>query len=496
MAGESSAHRTTTALPVWLLLGAAILGMVSLHAHPLLHPWLFDDDFALLTASWDWSSTRHYIWVPFDDNVWPLERLTSYLVVNLSGRVTAFPRATSFLGPIAVSVAMVLVYLFVRREMGHPLYGLVAAIVFGVSLKYNQAVFWYAATFLAVMLDTLLLALLAAQSWRLTGRKSSLAWCIFWVALAPGWFPSGILAGPLCCLYLLPRENEHEPAPFSWSRCLKALWPLLGSVAYLGISLPQNLDRLFVVKRVGGQSLTETFSPLLGLLYTLRSIVDNLVFGVVGASGATCPVWLLPLPLLVIGLAGWWWWRQAPRRRLMVLGCGLIFLSYWLTLSARAVLPYEGQEHSLHERNRYNLLPFLGLVLFAGAGLPSRQGTLFQLDPSGRLTRGQVRALAVLLAILVGLQFPVSWIGHQRTDYDAAEQMAVLRHIEEVDARCQTNRISAPTAREALGFLEIPLSTTPGSGYPPRINGWQWLKGSDDPLPYEDLNEVRRLLNP
>jgi hypothetical protein len=118
------------------------------------------------------------------------------------------------------------------------------------------------------------------------------------------------------------------------------------------------------------------------------------------------------------------------------------------------------------------------------------------LDLSGRLTRGQVRALALLVVILVGLQFPVSWIGHQRTDYDAAEQMAVLRHIEEVDARCQTNRISAEAAREALGVLEIPFSTTPGSDYPPRINGWQWLKGSDDPLPYDNLDEVRKLLTP
>jgi hypothetical protein len=74
--------------------------------------------------------------------------------------------------------------------------------------------------------------------------------------------------------------------------------------------------------------------------------------------------------------------------------------------------------------------------------------------------------------------------------------MAVLRHIEEVDARCQANRISAETARQALGSLEIPFSTTPGAGYPPRINGWQWLRGSDDPSSHENLEEVRKLLVP
>src|SRR5216684_1496259 len=481
-------------LPVLLLLAAAILGMVSLHVYPLLHPWIFDDDFTLLTDAWDWATTRQNLWAPFNDNVCPMERLAPFGLVQVAGRITAFPRVASLQGPIALALAMVLVYLFVKREMGHRFYGLVASIVFGVSLKYNQAVTWYSASFLTLMLVTLLLALLSAQNWRQTGRLSSMIWCIVWVTLAPAWFPSGILAGLWCFLYLAPQEDELRP--LSRRERSMALLPFLGTLAYLAISLPQNLDRLFVAKRIGGQNLTQTFNPIVGLGYTARSIVDNLIFGALGASGSTCPTWLVPILLALLGLAGYWWWRQAPRRRLMLLGCSLILFSYWLTYSARASLPYDGQEHSVSQWNRYHLLPYLGLVFFACGGLPSRRGTLFQLDASGSLTRGQVGALSLLIAILVGLQFPVSWIGHQRTDYDAEPQMAVLRHIEEVDARCQANRISAETARQALGFLEIPYSTTPGAGYPPLINGWQWLRGSDEPMPYDDLDEVRRMLNP
>jgi hypothetical protein len=481
-------------LPVFLLLAAAMLGMVSLHIYPLLHPWIFDDDFTLFTDAWDWPTTRQNLWAPFNDNVCPMERLAPFGLVQLAGRITAFPRVASLQGPIALAVAMVLVYLFVKRDMGHRFYGLVASIVFGVSLKYNQAVTWYSASFLTLMLVTLLLALLSAQNWRQTGRTSSMIWCIVWVTLAPAWFPSGILAGLWCFLYLAPQEDE--PRPLSWRQRSLALLPFLGTLAYLAISLPQNLDRLFVVKRIDGQNLTQTFNPIVGLGYTARSIVDNLIFGALGASGSACPVWLVPILLALLGLAGWWWWRQAPRRRLMLLGCSLVFFSYWLTYSARASLPYAGQEHAVSQWNRYHLLPYLGLVLFACGGLPSRQGTLFQLDPSGSLTRGQVGALSLLIAILVGLQFPVSWIGHKRTDYDPEPQMAVLRHIEEVDARCQANRISAETARQALGFLEIPYSTTPGAGYPPRINGWQWLRGSDEPIPNDDLNDVRQKLIP
>jgi hypothetical protein len=506
----AGAQTTRFSLSAWILLTAAVLGMVSLHVYPLLHPWLFDDDFTLLTESWDWPTTRQNILLPYHNNVWPLERLASYGVLRLAGRVTALPRMASLLGPVALALTIVLVYLFVKREMGHRFYGLVAAIIFGVSLKYNQAVTWYSAAFLTVMLDTLLLALLSAQSWRRTGRVSTMIWVVVWVALAPAWYPTGILAGPLCCLYLWPREEDvagefenHHIGGRWWipknvfklfiSRSSSFI-PLFGTMAYLAISLPQNLNRLFFAKRVDGQNLMETFDPIVGLAYTARSFVDNLILGALGASGSTCPPWLLPVPLVLIGLAGFWWWRRAPRRRLLLLGCGLILFSYWLTYSARASLPYAGEEHSVSQWSRYQLLPFLGLVLFACGGLPSRQGTLFQLDQSGQLTRGQTGALAVLLAILVGLQFPVSWIGHMRTDYDAEEQMAVLRHIEEVDARCQANRISTETASQALGFLEIPYSTTPGSGYPPRINGWQWLRGSDDPLPQENLDEVRHRL--
>jgi len=93
----------------------------------------------------------------------------------------------------------------------------------------------------------------------------------------------------------------------------------------------------------------------------------------------------------LLGLAGHWWWRQAPRRRLMLLGCGLIFFSYWLTYSARASLPYDGQEHSVSQWNRYHLLPYLGLVFLpaeacraGGNSLSAGSERLTDSRPSGR----------------------------------------------------------------------------------------------------------------
>src|SRR5207245_7327026 len=121
-----------------------------------------------------------------------------------AGPVTALPRVAGLQGPMALLLATWLVYLFVRREMGHSFYGLVAMILFGISLKYFEAVSWFAGSFITVTLVLILLSLLAAQSWRRTARPSRLACCVFVAALAPLWFATGILAGPLCCLYLLP----------------------------------------------------------------------------------------------------------------------------------------------------------------------------------------------------------------------------------------------------------------------------------------------------
>src|SRR5436305_11225723 len=83
-------------------------------------------------------------------------------------------------------------------------------ILFGVTCVYQQAVYWFAASFSVPALDTTLLALLAAQHWRRTGRPRSLLLAAAGAALAPAWFASGILAGPLCCLYLLPAPGEGK----------------------------------------------------------------------------------------------------------------------------------------------------------------------------------------------------------------------------------------------------------------------------------------------
>jgi hypothetical protein len=422
----------------------------------------------------------------------PLGRLSAYVLVIAADDVTSLPLAAALQGPIAVLLGMVLVYFLVARELGHGFYGLVAMILFGVTLKYNEAVFWYAASFAVLALDTTLLALLSAQRWRLHGRAGDLALAALWSGLAPGWFAIGVLAGPLCCLYLVPGRSQMRQAgraPFCLAR-FQWLVPLAGTAFFLALSVPQNLHAIQHAEHFQGKSATEAFQPGAGLALSARILVDNLVFGFI-AFGVTCPplaAWAL---VLLLALAVIWWGRRAlragTRPQFLLLALGLIVIPYLLTYSFRAAWPYE---QMMARWTRYNLFPYLGLVLLVCAGLPSRHGTLFQLDASGALTRRQAGALALLTFVLFSLQFPTGLAGYRLRDPAQTEQMACLTDIQRMDERCADYGIAGQTARQALGRLHIPHS-----GDPPRISGWELLRGSPSPRPVSPA-EARALLLP
>lgn len=476
-----------------MVAAVAVFAGLGLHAYPLWRPWLFDDDFGILAGSRAWASTLANLWRPWNDHAMPLGRLSTWALMQLSGRAVWLPLTAALQGPLAMIAGMGLLYAFVRRELGHPFYGLVAMILFGVSLKYNEAVRWFAASFAVLSMDTMLLALLAAQHGQRTGRGRDLALSALAAALAPAWFSLGLLAGPACSLYLLTRPGQ-APSVYTlpldrraaWRQIAAALVPLIGTLAYFAVAIPLSGAGVQHAAHYAGRTALQVCDPVAGLELTGRTLVDNLLLGL-HAMGRTCPRRLVPLVLLPLVGAAYLWWRQ-PRAqpRLLVLGLWLIICSYWLVYSFRWPWPYEDM---MVGWTRYNLLPYLGLVLFVCGGLPARAGTLFVLDPGGCLTRRQAWALGGLAGLMFLLQFPPSLLGHLRTDRDPGPQRAALCQVDEVQARCQAHGISAEAACAALPRLDIPYSGDPIPG----INGWELLKGSDQPRPLT-ADEVRRLL--
>jgi hypothetical protein len=335
-------------------------------------------------------------------------------------------------------------------------------------------------------MDTMLLALLAAQRWRQTGQWYHLAWCVLWVFLAPGWFASGVLAGPFCMVYLLPGAGGRTTSLLR--RAASAAVPLLGTAAFLAVSLPFTFEHIQHAQHFQGRTAVGMFDLLGGLELTGRTLVDNLLLGV-NAFGHSCPRVLVPFILAGLTVAGWCWWKQGVRAggssRLLLLGVALLILSYWVTYSFRTAWPYE---EMMVRWTRYNLFPFLGLILFVCGGLPGRQGSLFRLQPSGGLSGKQTRGLVFLTGLLFFLQFPLGLLGHLRQDPDVSRQMASLQRIEDAEQDCRRYGIAGTTARQALGMMDIPYS-----GEPAQINGWDLLRGSACPRGWS-VAEARKLL--
>ncbi|HTU23663.1 MAG TPA: hypothetical protein VMG10_36840 [Gemmataceae bacterium] len=481
-------------LPILLTCAAFLL----LYTRSLIGPVIFFDDFQILTQSWTWQRTCDGLWVPQNEHAMPLGRLFCFALEWLAGRLPLLPLLTCLVGPLALLLGLWLLYVFVRREMGHSFYALLAIVLFAVTSVYHQAVWWFAASFAVLAMDTMLLGLLAAQRWRQRGGHLDLLLCLLACLLAPGWFALGILAGPLCCLYLLPYLVSRDPkgsaglsrAPLrdAAKQIGLCLLPLAGTALFLAVSLPRTSDAILHTYHYGDQTAVEAFQPLVGLEYTARSLVDNLLLGLAGVSNVALPDWCVVVILPVMVAVGVWWWRQARDRRLMLLGVGLIGSAYMLCYSARALWPYSQMVEPSFAR--YHLLPHLGLVLFFCGGLPARSGSWLSLDATGALTARQRGFLYGLIAVCFLVQLPRGLLCASPTGWDqfteVRAQQAALRRIEEVETRCRRNHISSAAARQALDRLDVPLSLNV-------IDGWDFLVGSDDPRP-RPPEEVRRFL--
>jgi hypothetical protein len=246
--------------------------------------------------------------------------------------------------------------------------------------------------------------------------------------------------------------------------------------------LPRNAERIMHLSHFQGQTLTESFHLDKGIMYTCRSLVDNLFVGTLGYTGAMFP-WPAPVIVLLVllfCLAGYWWWL-ARDRRLLLLGAGCILVSYVLTYSARAEWPY----HQLRTWTRYHVFPHLGLVLFICGGLPRWQRWLLQ-DWTAPAAHWRRFVLCLVLARICELIFIVQMPRSLFSVTGNSQQQRELQRIAAVDARCRELGISAETARQALPPFKLWSCDE-------EISPWEFLHGSPDPRPIS-VEQARQLL--
>ena len=115
---------------VWLF-AAVCLAALALYGRALLFPVLVQDDFQILAQSWTWPRTVDGLWTPNNEHAMPLGRLLTFAVGWLTPQPADLPFAAVQVGVLGLVLTIALTYWFVRRELGHPLYGLTAMILFG-----------------------------------------------------------------------------------------------------------------------------------------------------------------------------------------------------------------------------------------------------------------------------------------------------------------------------------------------------------------------------
>jgi hypothetical protein len=332
---------------------------------------------------------------------------------------------------------------------------------------------------------------------------------------------------------LIAASERDSTGPSAWggfqrprgAELLRAIIPILGSFAFLAISLPMTANTIMHLPHYGEKTAIQSFQPMMGLLWTCRSLVDNLVWSLFGFSPRfpnpdkqgklelpfpTPCVWVL---FTLIVAFGYWWVRRAPRKTLVMLGIGVIVMSYWLVYSARVDWTYP----SVVNWDRYHLLPQMGLAFAVAGGLPSlRQAAGFGV--SNGLSQRQVCALLIVIGGLFVCQLPRSVLHHvmfsKKTEVTENEytrrlpfgwsaywidadlyedQRSAMRRIEEVDALCREHRIAAAVAQRVLPEIRIPPCDCVDE--PRNESNWQFLHGSPDPQDISD-DEARRILQP
>ncbi len=401
----------------------------------------------------------------------------------LAQDVRMIPYLAGCQAPLAVVGTMLLVCRFVSRELGHAFYGLIAMTVFGVTTTYHECVSSYSGSYFVISMMTFMLALVAAQSWRLTGRAIYLCWCVIFCGLSPAWLGGGILSGVWCAIYLFPwpEPGEHRgtgPWKKRWWLCAV---PILGSLLFLAISLPRTAAQIIHAEHYHGKTVFQAFDLVEGTIRTARTLVDSQVLGMFGLhfiSPFPWPVVLVGLVLLLCG--GIWWWRRAANRRLMLLGISLVLFFDLLAFSARVLWPYD----QLHNWTRYHLAPHLGLVFFLMGGLPGMMAKRFPFGQGPGLTHLQARFIGGLIVASLICHFPRCESNH----FFRKDQARMFELIEEKNKICQTHGIDAATAREALGFHQMP-DCFRGD------NAWDFLRGSESPKPMTPA-EAKRWLGP
>jgi hypothetical protein len=340
--------------PVVAALGLAVLAAPAwLMADWLAYYALLGDDFWYISEARDPARLARYLFVPHNTHVVPLFRLWTYVLIELAGRMAAWPVVFSIGAYVPLVLAMLSVGHLVARERNSTALGLAAMVLVGVTTTTEPAVAWYSAGQALWSGVFVVLALLAARAWREDGSRRSLIAAFAVTLAAPLWWSAGLVAGPVVAGFLTldPQPRNRKLAP----------WFLVPTVLTAGLIVLGSLRQLAGTAIVHEHHRGLWPRPIQAAFHTAQAIPEVLVAGNFGCDTETTPEQGLVLTAALALAWAWSWWGRGGPTPLGAAGAGIVVLAYLQVFYFRGNLPFASHLRTLRW---YHAVPQLGAVLF------------------------------------------------------------------------------------------------------------------------------------
>jgi hypothetical protein len=400
---------------------------------------LVADDFDFVLHALSWDMTLDQLWRPHVSHWCPLFRLLTGILRALAGRLTDLC-LTFRLGPIcALLLVQMLMFAWARGETDSSFGGLLAAIAMGFTSVYSIAVDYYSASQSLWALAFTLLGLTGCAAWCRAQSRGAAVVAVAAVAMAPAWWSAGILAGPICSLYLWLRCTNNTGI----RRLVVSCAPLAATVSYLAVVQVVAWQEP-LIPGFGGRATSETFRPLVAVSLTIQSVVEKLLLGNLGVTEPRLNV-SQAIVLLAAGIFTFSrFTSRQGRSATLAVAVAFVILGYLLPYSFRGHIEYT----YLRAQVWYAVFPQAGWSLLFPAVWKIRPRS-----DKDRLYFSEALLLAVLAVGLAVLHWPVVWQKGHAFDFLAQRnQLAELELIQAVSTRYGVNHA---VLGEAIGPFRV-----------------------------------------